>query len=515
MKKVSIILAIFFIFIFKANAASYDSNVSGGVGDTNQQLGDSCNEQNYYILDRGAKYKLQGLRISFYDESGNKVGDTFDEWAWGNISARKGEKPSLQNITTILDRIEVIEHVTIDMKNSGKTSFSSSEASIMTTIRKELEKINSLITDDYETALKNFVSSRTLANLNKIQAQYKIIKPILEKLKKQIPIATNNNFALYIVNRKHNTNYTTKIEYLEKAMLDNEANYSLSKVISSKYYIYYQDLTADSQKYKKNSEYHGPLLYNTQSAEKKELKNYFTTETVMARYLKLANADSIANIKSGNYTMIMEPMITVTGCKNSTEQPYKIGSYTASDMAFLVVKDVPMLANPHVKKVAGWLKLARPETIGGISFTTASGTTFAYDRILSNLGVGMAAILGTEVCRENCTPAKKYQVVYRTIDLNNPFLNQDGTIRTLSNDSNWCEGKNTATNRCDETYVIDTKIYEKEPMLTVVLTPNDIKNIRVDNKTIDYSAITVETCRTFRQNTKFSSIFNSTVDFCN
>ena len=514
MKKVSIILAIFFIFIFKANAASYDSNVSGGVGDTNQQLGNSCTEPNYYILDRGAKYKLQGLRISFYDEGGQRIGTTFDNWDWGSSTSIKGKELSHGTINTILNEAEVVQIFLTDAKanapQSGKISISTVFSSMLKDIRNRLTTADILITDDYEDALTKFISTPTLTNLVKLENVCQKIIPVLESLEKKVATATANNFKVYIINRKHNANYMTKIEYLEK----NLNSYTISQMITGNNYIYYHDLTAHSKNFKKNGEYEGPLLYNTQG-EKTELKEYFTDETVMARYLKVAGADALADIETGNYTMLIEPMVAITGC-SSTDHPYRHGNYTAADMAFIRAKgDRRMLANPHVGKVAGWLKLARPETIGGISFATASGTTFAYDRILSNLGVGMAAILGTEVCKENCTPAKKYQVVYRTIDLNNPFLNQDGTIRTLSNDSNWCEGKNTTTNRCDETYVIDTKIYEKEPMLTVVLTPNDIKNIRVDNKTIDYSAITVETCRTFRQNTKFSSIFKSTVDFCN
>ena len=48
----------------------------------------------------------------------------------------------------------------------------------------------------------------------------------------------------------------------------------------------------------------------------------------------------------------------------------------------------------------------------------------------------MGLITGTDVCKENCVTGKKYKAIYRTIDLNNPFLKKDGTVRKLTNDSN-------------------------------------------------------------------------------
>ena len=60
---------------------------------------------------------------------------------------------------------------------------------------------------------------------------------------------------------------------------------------------------------------------------------------------------------------------------------------------------------------------------------------------------------------------------------------------------------------------IDKDIYSKKPFLTVILNPTTIKEIRKDNKNIDYSMLNKNTCSKFR--TDFQSIFNPDIDFCN
>ena len=112
----------------------------------------------------------------------------------------------------------------------------------------------------------------------------------------------------------------------------------------------------------------------------------------------------------------------------------------------------------------------------------------------------MAMIIGTDVCKENCHPYKKYKIVYHTINLAHPFVtSKNGSTRILSNSSNWYQKEST----------IDTSIYFKEPILTVTLGPSDITKIREYNKSL--KGIKNYNCAKFKEN--FSNIF-SNQNFC-
>ena len=126
----------------------------------------------------------------------------------------------------------------------------------------------------------------------------------------------------------------------------------------------------------------------------------------------------------------------------------------------------------------------------------------------------MGFIYGTEVCKENCTSGKKYKVIYHTIDLNNPFLTENGDIREISNDSNWCEEPNANSKTCKTTFAIDKGIYSKTPFLTVTLTPSTIRKIKKDNKNINYSNITNDTCENFWTKFKSEPMFSPNTNFC-
>ena len=79
------------------------------------------------------------------------------------------------------------------------------------------------------------------------------------------------------------------------------------------------------------------------------------------------------------------------------------------------------------------------------------------------------------------------RVIYRPIDLNNPF--PDITAGGRVTGSNWCDGDYCGTDSRNRvvTNVITSKkdIYSKKPMYTFVLTPADIMSIRSYNKSTD------------------------------
>jgi len=107
-------------------------------------------------------------------------------------------------------------------------------------------------------------------------------------------------------------------------------------------------------------------------------------------------------------------------------------------------------------------------------------------------GYGMMIVTGKEV---EGYKGNKFQIVYRTIDLKNPFLTITGVKRTLSEDSNWY----------NKTDLIDENVYKNDPFLIVTLTPTTIKSIREDNKSIDYSEISIKSYDIFKN--KYNDIF--------
>ena len=84
---------------------------------------------------------------------------------------------------------------------------------------------------------------------------------------------------------------------------------------------------------------------------------------------------------------------------------------------------------------------------------------------------------------------------YRTISLDNPFLNRDGTVRNLDTNSNWYEKENT----------INADIYLGSPKYTFILTPALMRRIRDDNKKIKYNELSAQTYEKFKKD--FAEIF--------
>ena len=88
------------------------------------------------------------------------------------------------------------------------------------------------------------------------------------------------------------------------------------------------------------------------------------------------------------------------------------------------------------------------------------------------------------------------RVVYRTIDLIDPFPDIDGSKRNTG--SNWCDGNGNCSynNYVVEKYinnnrgVSDYEMYSGDPMYTFILTPSIIKEIRRYNSTNSYASYT-------------------------
>jgi hypothetical protein len=267
-------------------------------------------------------------------------------------------------------------------------------------------------------------------------------------------------------------------------------------------YTYYYD---DASRYfgeAKGDYSKSPLVY-TNKADRSYLKEYFTTPSVMERYMKLAEVDKSIDVTLGNYKVTLEPLVSLSRMSGSKCSVSYVGRYTLTDIGKLWASGKIRIENINLRcNLPKYLYLEKDNEIGSYVFKAPTKTSCATSETVgdwfSNLGIGISIINGSEVCYPNCKSAKKYKIVYHTINLANPFVKtDDGTNRVLSDSSNWYQKEST----------IDTSIYSKEPMLTVTLTPSDITKIREYNK----DGLRNYNCAKFKEN--FSNIF-SNQNFC-
>lgn len=268
-------------------------------------------------------------------------------------------------------------------------------------------------------------------------------------------------------------------------------------------YTYYYDedsICFDNDKCDDRSK--SPLIY-TNKKDRSYLKKYFTTPSVMERYMKLAEADKNVDVALGNYKVTLEPLISLSRMDGSNCSVDYSGRYTLTDIGKLWASGKIRIENEDLRcNLPKYLYLEKDNVIGSYVFKAPTETRCATSETVgdwfSNLGIGISIINGSEVCYPNCKSAKKYKIVYHTINLANPFVKtDDGTNRVLSDSSNWYQKEST----------IDTSIYSKEPMLTVTLAPNDITKIREYNK----NGLRNYNCAKFKEN--FANIF-SNQNFC-
>lgn len=313
------------------------------------------------------------------------------------------------------------------------------------------------------------------------------------------------------------TSNKTMVSFTDESILAEKNGYSLNKIkmnhanAKPSRIDYYNgvkfELTGSDYYYYLDSKATGNALFYTKDAAA-AMKEYFTTPEVVQRYMNITGANEKLNIYQEDYDIVLETLIIVGACGNG-----KFGGvYTVADFGGLVKKH-PSINNFTLRcRAVKYLSLEEDGNVGSITFKKPeltlkkcgyqSGNYTSEEVTTSNLGVGMGFISGVEVCKENCSK-KRYPIIYRPFDLSNPFLNKDGSIRDLSEKSNWY----------NKTDTIDKDIYNKEPFLTVILNPNTIREIRKDNENINYSKLNKNTCIKFRND--FQSIFNPNIDFCN
>ena len=291
------------------------------------------------------------------------------------------------------------------------------------------------------------------------------------------------------------TPYISKYEYVKE-------NRELIVMKEGNTYTYYYD---DASRYfdeAKGDYSKSPLVY-TNKADRSYLKEYFTTPSVMERYMKLAEVDKSIDVTLGNYKVTLEPLVSLSRMDGSNCSVSYVGRYTLTDIGKLWKSGKIRIENENLCcNLSKYLYLEKDNVIGSYVFKAPTETSCATSETVSdwfsNLGIGISIINGSEVCYPNCKSAKKYKIVYHTINLANPFVKtDDGANRVLSDSSNWYQKEDT----------IDTSIYSKEPMLTITLGPSDITKIREYNK----DGLKNYNCTKFKEN--FSNIF-SNQNFC-
>ena len=411
-KKLCLIILI--LIPFTVNATSYDANVQGSSYQSPDAAGDgnvTCKDLQYKIQSFGNTYYLQGIRVTFYSDSGEKVGRTVDVWTYGKNAA--GNFPM------------------------GK--------------------------DNY----------------------------------------VGDNFYYYENSIGHTKNYYSKVDYSKGAKFE----YDPETSYKTPYKFYVDNKALKETKYVGYTSkiLSGPLFYSLQSSDKTLLRNYFLDEENMKRYMRLAQADTLLDIEVGDYQMVIEPVLRINNCgyikRNNKYVSYK-GAYTSTEIGLLYEQEGetcekylkamgyknPSMFKDATKKIPGWLALGSDAPVAGVFYqstwvvnTSGKGRTFTYEEMRSKtLGVGIAVINGKDVCGEKCKePNARYKIVYRTIDLNNPFLGLDGKKRTLSEKSNWY-GKEE---------MIDANVYNNAPKYVIILSPATINKIRESNRNIKYNEI--------------------------
>ena len=275
-------------------------------------------------------------------------------------------------------------------------------------------------------------------------------------------LASANGFGYYTININHAHGLPSRIDYHE--------NPSIFTLSGGAYYYYY-DKTATGYQ----------LMYTADGAV--AMKTYLSTAEVVQRYMNIAKVTGIDSLNP-DYTMVIEVLVRVVACGKGNLG----GLYTAADFGSLVRKNT-YINNFNLRcNVVKYLSLEEDGNIGTIEFKKTDLTAkkcgygagnYTPDEVTtSNFGVGMGFIHGWDVCGDRCNKGY-YKIVYRTVDLTNPFLGIDGKKRTLDTNSNWYEKETT----------IDATIYSKTPVYSIKLTPAKIKAIRNDNKNIKYADI--------------------------
>ena len=225
----------------------------------------------------------------------------------------------------------------------------------------------------------------------------------------------------------------------------------------------------------------GNALYYTNDGAV-ELRKYLTNYENVQRYMNIAGVNKNARSDS-DYVIVIEPTFLVEGCKRQIAYG---GVYTPSE----VILNASQRSECHHFDLncdaIQYLYLEKDAKIGTTTFRAPDISKHPCTRRprdnykpaempIGDSGVGMGLIKGDEVAIESPI----YKIVYRHIDLNNPFLGIDGKSRTLSSSSNWYNKETT----------INPSIYTETPYLTLTLTPSAIKDIRDDNKDVRYDKL--------------------------
>jgi len=270
---------------------------------------------------------------------------------------------------------------------------------------------------------------------------------------------------------RHGRDYYSRIEYIN------------GKDFYVKYGAY--DFYYDTEASKFNPVKGDPLAY-LKYQDRTYFKEYFTDENVVKRYAKLANAK--VDFQSGKYFILIEPLLVLDRMPCARDRSGGVtGRYTSAELGMLKKEGYNTFDNNTLRTTIFFkaLRLESSADVGKYKFNLVEGFSEATNKrnykpeyVFGQYGYGMSVITGEEVCKEKCG-GQPYKIIYRTIDMANPFLGIDGKKRTLTPESNWYGKEDT----------INTNVYQGTPKYVIKLTPSTIKQIKNDNKKVEYSEI--------------------------
>ena len=140
----------------------------------------------------------------------------------------------------------------------------------------------------------------------------------------------------------------------------------------------------------------------------------------------------------------------------------------------------------------GHMKGSSTTDIDNILLTSSTDINKDYKKWDCNFTVASNLITGT---KPGTTTNSGINLIYRPIDLDNPFPSMTGTGRTTG--TNWCNsGDCSNTNQTVKDYITNNRgvttddIYNEEPMYTFILTPSVMKEIKKYNKQNNYAEYT-------------------------
>lgn len=481
MKKIIITLILLILFPVTVLAKDVGANLQGitiyrpGQGqNTSSGGGGSCGTNPFWF---SQNTPLEGLRITFYSQSGKQIGTTVDIWN-ADIT---GSKKTIDDRSDIgfkgyaINYSEFGYYYVYENKKTGEVNYKPTRIDFLDAGLKNDGKNYELVR--YYLGYKVYVD----------EVAMKITCPGIKTQNKN-PFTYTEDSAKCLTNyftTKEEKNGVKSFPVMERYLKLTGAD-KYASITEGNYVMTLEPIIKINQCGGNKGEYVSITttsewgMINKKDCEKSKAFDTFCTSEYKA-YVSSPTKKNGDNLQK----CMTNTNSTKWNAYRKVNQPYL---FNGSDNVGNTVWICGVGNNILRQTFFNHLSLGSNQYIGSYSFRGVKSTDPRhilspqyYLNFMDMLwldGFGIGAINGTDLCEPNCG-AKTHQIVYRIIDLDNPFLGVNGKKRELSIYSNWYNKEST----------IDKKIYSKKPLYTVTLTPVTVKKIRKDNQTVDYTKI--------------------------